>query len=99
MATLTLTDEEEAANSFLSFDDESLGRLVKRAALKIAADADGKQATIAMASALMLVDMAHCANAETLTLTLENAIYEGEGIGDWKLTLKRTKKTTPKGTR
>ena len=91
MATLTLTDEEEAANSFLSFDDESLGRLVKYGALKIAADADGRKATVALTCAMMLVDMAHAANATKLTLTLENAIYDGEGIGDWKLTLKRIK--------
>ena len=98
MATLTLTDEEEAANSFLSFDDASLGRLVKYGSLKIVALADEKNALCAMTCAMMLVDMAHAANATTLTLELNNANYDGEGIGDWKLTLKRTKKNTPKGT-
>jgi len=98
MATLTLTNEEKAANSFLSFDDASLGRLVKNGAIEIADDADEKDETRWMTCAMMLVGMAHKKNTDRMTVDLKGMTYEGQGIGDWKLTLKRTKARTSKGT-
>jgi len=92
MATLTLTKEEEDADSCLSFDNESLGRMVKYVATILGnqdEDKDGKNTLTIATCAVMLIARAHKANASTMKLDLKGVTSLGKEFGDWKLILKK----------
>lgn len=88
MATLLLTEEEKRAKSWLSLDDESLGKAVKATIDAMVGD-DAGGALQARSAALFLATLAHDSNSEELTVTLEGVTDAGKHIGDWKVTVRR----------
>jgi len=93
MATLTLTKEEEDADSYLSFDNESLGRMVKYTAMIIGSNEgkNGNNTLTAVTCAIMLIARADKTNANisTIKLDLKGITSLGKEFGDWKLVLKK----------
>lgn len=87
MAELILTPEEKAANSFLDWDDETIGKMVKSLSLKLIEHSTAP--VISHSAALLLVGVAHDANAETMTLDLDGATREERPLGDWKVYVTR----------
>jgi hypothetical protein len=90
MAELILTEEEKAAPSYLDWDDAALGKAVKALAIKLH-DSEGKESMYGQVAAFMLIGAAHRINADTTTIDLENVTVSDEGIGDWRVEVRRTK--------
>lgn len=88
MAELILTDEEAAAATYLEWDDEALGKLVRYAS-KMMMDEYGKNGVWIAMAAHVLIDGARDANADTSTIELKGATRSGEPIGDWQVEVKR----------
>lgn len=88
MPELILTDEEKKAASYLEWDDEALGKLVKYTAA-LMKDEHGQSPAFSATCAHMIVNMAREANATECTLTLTGATVKGEPIGDWEVIARR----------
>jgi hypothetical protein len=84
---VSVRDEIQAAT------DEEAGRFFKQIAAKLG-ETDEHAAVGWAASTLCLVSMVRTAlatNAETVTSTVEGAIYSGKPLGDWEVTIRRIK--------
>lgn len=92
MAELITTPEEDAAASFLDWDDVSLGRAIKMGMFRLQEEATGSNRMIGMAAAMVLISLAHVTNAGDLSITLTGVTHKGVPDGDWKLTLERIRK-------
>ena len=90
MAEFTATAEEIAADSYLEWDDASLGKMVKATALLIG-DARGEDSIKQQSAGLLLAGMMDDTNAETLTIEMKGVTGPGgRKIGD--VTIKATLK-------
>lgn len=90
MAELILTDEEKAARSWLDLDDASLGRLVKRTALKIIEhDEADRQRVWTMTAAIILMGAAQDTNADNLKISLGGLTQKGQAVGDWEVIVRK----------
>lgn len=87
MAQLIITDEERATASYLDWDDASIGRGVKKIALKIE-DIKGENAISWCAGAMALIARAIDSNAEQSTMTIEGLTDGGKPLGDWEVTVR-----------
>lgn len=87
MAELILTEEEKKAKTYLEWDDEALGRMVKKAA-KLISDYRGEDSITMVSAATLLVSSAHKVNSSDSTWTLEGVTVP-EDIGDWEITVRR----------
>lgn len=85
MADLTLTEDEKKASDYLEWDDEALGKLSRRVSFMLR-DKKGMDGTFVTAAAQLLVGMAFRANATESEVTLEGMTYDGEPMGDWRVT-------------
>ncbi len=88
MAELILTEEEKAAPTYLEWDDDALGKLVKKTAAKLH-DEYGRESAFAMTGVHLLLGTAITANATESTYTIDGLTIAGEPKGDWIVTLKR----------
>ena len=88
MAELIITDEERASATYLEWDDASIGRGVKKIALKIG-DLKGKLSISFCAGAVSLITKAVDSGAEKSEFTVEGLIDDGQPLGDWKVTVER----------
>lgn len=89
---LMLTAAEKAANSFLDWDDASLGRAVKATAIKItnfAEEKDDHRSLWMMSAALLMCNLAHESNAEHFKTELTDVTKSGEHRGDWLVRVDR----------
>ena len=92
MSELILTEAEKVAGTWMELPDETVGQLTKHTALKFL-EADDEMGRVGcMSAALILTGMAHTANSETTTITLENTTTSTEPTGDWEITVRRIKK-------
>lgn len=92
MAVFEPTEAEKAANSYLDWDDEAVGKLAKYLALVLAenrGDAEGLKRISAASCAMTLVSNALDANATELKVKINGFTRKGEALGDWTLTLER----------
>ena len=94
MATLTITDEEREAHSYLDWDDASLGKAVKHAALAMEQsqrekDPDGYVALRLQIPALLISGMMAESNAETMEIETAGVTYKGKPVGDLKVVATR----------
>lgn len=90
MAELILTDEDRAAATYLDWDDASIGRGVKKIALKIE-DIKGHDSISWCAGAMALIARAIDTNSETSVMTVEGLVDDGKPLGDWEVTVRRVK--------
>ncbi|MES1947508.1 hypothetical protein C84B14_09167 [Salinisphaera sp. C84B14] len=88
MAELILTEDEQAADSYLAWDDAALGKLVRHLS-QTCADEYGATGAHTTMAAYLLVDLARRSNADTATIDLNGASAQGEAIGDWQITITR----------
>jgi hypothetical protein len=88
MAELLTTDEENAAATYLEWDDAALGKAVKSAAL-LCTDHNGKHAIPYVGAAVFLISEAIRSGADNLTVSLDDASASGENLGDWVVTARR----------
>lgn len=91
MAKLILTDEEKKAPSYLDWDNESLGKLVKCTAAKLQ-DRYGQEATFITTGAHLILGSAIKTNSEILTQTIDGFTISGEDAGDWEIKITRLRK-------
>ena len=89
MAKLILTNEEKQSETFLEWDDASLGRAVKAVA-EICNDDHGKHALKATGAGVFLVSEAIRSGATELTISLEGATDGSRDLGNWKITIQST---------
>lgn len=88
MAQLIITDEERAAASYLDWDDASIGRGVKKIALKLK-DVKGEHSISWSAGAVALIARAVDSNGQQSTMTIEGLVDDGRPLGDWEVTVRR----------
>lgn len=89
MAELKLTEEEKESSSVLNWDEESIGKLVKRRAIEYE-DYIGKTTTNRKAALLLLMSEIVDDDVEKAVMEVDNVTVDGESIGDWKVTFERT---------
>lgn len=89
MAELILTEKEKRSETFLEWDEVSLGRAVKAVA-EICSDEHGKHALKATGAAVFLVAEAIRSGATELNVNLEGATDGNRDLGNWKITIQST---------
>lgn len=82
MAGLILTKAELAANTFLEWDDASLGRAVKKAALTLGDQSGGRTIRVAGVGVVLINELLN-ADKDSAVLDLRGATYRGKELGDW----------------
>lgn len=88
MAELITTPEEKAAGSYLEWEDEALGKLVKMIGLILMDDKGKDSAWITMAAHL-LVDFSTQTNSTETTVNVSGCTKNGKEIGNWKITIEK----------
>ena len=90
MAELILTKEEKEAASYLDWDDEAVGKMVRHAALKLMRDGnEDNEALFPMTAAHIMVGHTVTLNARTAEYDIEGFTLHGEPQGNWKVTVKK----------
>lgn len=95
MAELKLTEEENAAISWLDMSDDALGKLVRKTCVQLP-DLMKKNETEmgkiwVTTCGMLLCNMAAEANSATTTFTYNGLTLKDKNQGDWKVTIKRVK--------
>ena len=86
---LILTEAEKKANTWLELDDESVGKVVKSVALKLAQYSEETAKIALFSAAILIIGKVNDTNAETFTQTIEGLTAKGQSIGNWNLTVKK----------
>lgn len=90
MAELILTEEEEEQNSFLNWNDEDLGKLVKKKAIELedyyGDHVTGREAAVAK---LIAEIAASEEDPEMAVMEVQGITVEGEDLGHWRITFER----------
>lgn len=95
MAELKLitNEQEEMSESFLDWDDASIGKACKKMAwaFKHEMDFEDYRSIAGFGALLLLVTYAHESRADEMNLSMKNiTLKDGkENIGDWKIKVKR----------
>jgi len=89
MAELTLTDEERESASYLDWDDESLGKLLRRGLAMCRSVQEERNAVLGHSAALYLI--AHCVEAGAAygKWDEQGVTQSGKPIGSWLVTVMR----------
>jgi hypothetical protein len=95
MADLILTPEEEKAESFLDWDDASLGRAIKAGLFTLQDSADNTEKLIAYTAAMVFTTMLAKQNADILSLNIQDTTWREIPQGDFLITVHRIPKTRP----
>lgn len=88
MAKLVTTEEEEETNSFLDWDDESLGKLVKKEALDYE-DYMAVETTKREAALVILLSEVSQKETDIGVMEVRGVTVNGEPLGDWRITFER----------
>lgn len=88
MAELNMT-EEERRTPFIEWDNESLGKAVKRMALIFAEDRQGERSLTVTGAAVFLISEAVRNNSIEMIIELENAQEGEKNLGNWKIKFER----------
>jgi hypothetical protein len=86
MAELILTEDEKRLSTYFEWDDETLGKVVKRVA-QICQDNDGKRSVAVTGAAIFMISEAINSGAESYIIELENATDDNNNLGNWRITL------------
>lgn len=95
MVELITTKEENAAATYLEWDDEALGKFTKYVALKMEAmtlDEEGMRKVWSTAACLILVKGTDKSGAQSLTIKMENITTKDGPIGTWEIKISRIKR-------
>jgi hypothetical protein len=84
MVQLITTPEEEAAATYLEWDDASLGKLVKAAALTLE-DSAGRDAIQRTACCARILAAMLAADSDDTTITIKGLTRKGKPLGDWEV--------------
>lgn len=95
MAELILTEEEQAAATWLELDDATVGKIVKKTALGLLDHSNEQRRVWWFAAALLLCGMADDANADTFSQDINNFTHEGDDRGNWRVTIERITSSEP----
>ena len=90
MAELILTKEDKDAATYLEWDDASIGRGVKKIALKIG-DHKGEDSIAWCAGAMALIARAIDSDSDKSVMTIEGLVSSGVRLGDWEVTVRRVR--------
>ncbi|MCK9369927.1 hypothetical protein M0R04_08485 [Candidatus Dojkabacteria bacterium] len=91
MAKLTLTKKEINAVFLNDFDDEALGKVVKSLMANIVTTSDEQGKTFILSAAMVLCQVAHKTNADTMKVTVDGLRNKGNDFGNWTVTIKKIK--------
>ena len=91
---IILTDDEKAADNWLSWDDETVGKAVRACAIALVND-EPHSPLYAHAAALILCSMAHKVNATTSTMVENGVTISGKPIGNYRITIEHCDEPFP----
>ena len=89
MATLLLTEDEQAAALWTDLDDAALGALLRKKIAFISTAAGQMDRTVATAAALLLCCDAAEVKADEMTMRFDGVTQGGRPFGDWIVTARR----------
>jgi hypothetical protein len=96
MAELVLTEEEKEDRSYLNWDDESLGKLVKKKAIDLE-DYYGERVSEREAAVATLLSKIAKQESEMAVMEVQGIMVEGEDLGHWRITFERVDPNLPGG--
>jgi hypothetical protein len=96
MAELKTTDEEKETRSYLSWDDEDLGKLVKKKAIDLE-DYYGENITEREAAVVSLVSRIDEAGNDMAMMEVEGIHVNGKNLGHWRITIEKVDADLPGG--
>lgn len=97
MAKLVLTEEEKEERSYLNWDDETLGKAVKKKAIEFE-DYYGEQATEREAALVSLISKVIEEHQNDLVMMEVGGIRKnGEDLGKWRITFEKVDSDLPGG--
>lgn len=88
MAELILTEAEKESGTYLDWDDNALGKLVRHLS-GLMHDEYGRGAAWTSMAAHVLIDFARQANATHSTFELNGATVRGRPIGNWRVEIRK----------
>jgi len=88
MAELKLTEEEKDSSSILNWDDESIGKLVKKKAMEHE-DYIGETTATRKAALLLLMSEILDDEVQRAVMEVDDVTIDGEPVGDWRVTFER----------
>ena len=96
MAELVLTEEEKESGSYLNWDDESLGKYVKKKAIDLE-DYYGEKVSQREAAVVTLLSRIVESDTDMAMMEVEGVTIDGEDIGHWRITFEKVDPDLPSG--
>lgn len=96
MADLVLTEEEKEERSYLNWDDESLGKFVKKKAIEFE-DYYGEEVSEREAAIISLLSKVRNETEEMAMMEVEGVTIDGEDFGQWRITFEKVDPNLPGG--
>jgi len=94
MAELNLTEEEKEKRSYLNWDDETLGKYVKKKAIEHE-DYYGQETSEREAAVVTLLSDAKDASGDMVMMEVEGLTINGEDLGRWRITFEKVNPDLP----
>lgn len=96
MAELILNEEEKEGRSYLDWDEESLGKYVKKRAIELE-DYYGEHVSERGAALITLISRVHQMDTDMTMMEVEGLTIEGENLGKWRVTFEKVDPDLPGG--
>lgn len=96
MAELILNEEEEGERSYLNWDEETLGKYVKKKAIELE-DYYGEDVSERGAALISLISRVNKMDTDIAMMEVEGLTIEGEDIGKWRVTFEKVDSDLPGG--
>ncbi len=96
MADLVLTEEEKEERSYLNWDDESLGKFVKKKAIEFE-DYYGEEVSEREAAIISLLSKVREETGDMAMMEVEGVTIDGEDFGQWRITFEKVDPNLPGG--
>lgn len=96
MADLVLTEEEKEGRSYLNWDDESLGKLVKKKAIEIE-DYHGEDTAKKQGAIISLLSEVRKSESDMVMIEVEGLTINDEDMEDWRITFEKVDPDLPGG--
>lgn len=94
MAELNLTEEEKEKRSYLNWDDETLGKYVKKKAIEHE-DYYGQETSEREAAVVTLLSDAKDASGDMIMMEVQGLTINGENLGRWRITFEKVNPDLP----
>jgi len=96
MAELVLTEEEKEGRSYLDWDNESLGKYVKKKAIDLE-DYYGEKVSEQEAAVVTLLSRIVESDSDMAMMEVEGVTINGDDIGHWRITVEKVDPDLPGG--